>query len=210
MPKKPPKAPFITLMGPDGVGKTTFIEHMELHPNTLGVKGVLTILRKVPQEINSPAEVKPDYLPPHNWLKSIAKLIFRFFEWLFEYYFGDVARARARGFMVAFDRYYFLDMAIDPLRYRYAGPPWLLQLALKLAPGPDLIFLLDAPAEILRSRKQENSIEYLEHLRQVYRSALLPRPDTYLVDVSGSIEETCKQMKAIIIAHSSKSQSVGS
>jgi thymidylate kinase len=204
MPPKPyRKAPFITLMGPDGVGKTTYLEYMETHPDTLGVKGVMTILRKIPSETDTADKVNPIHLPPHNWLKSIVKLIFRFIEWQNEYLFGDVARARSQGYIVAFDRYYFLDMFIDPLRYRYAGPSWLLQLALKLVPDPDLTFLLDAPAEILHSRKQENSIEYLEHWRQVYRAVLLPRPNTYLVDVSGSMEEAFEQIRKIILEYMS-------
>ena len=33
--------------------------------------------------------------------------------------------------------------------------PWLLRAAARLAPGPDLVILLDAPPEVLLSRKQE-------------------------------------------------------
>jgi thymidylate kinase len=197
-PKPLRRTPIITLMGPDGVGKTTHAEYLEAHPGIPGVAGVMTIHRKVTLEPNSPPEKVPANLPPHNLFKSVAKLVFRYFEWLYVYYFGEVAQARSRGFIVACDRFYFLDMLIDPLRYRYGGPSWLVALALKLSPGPDLVFLLDAPAEMLYSRKKEASLDEIEKWRQIYRSRLLQLPNAHLIDVSGTIEEAGEQIRKFI------------
>jgi thymidylate kinase len=189
---------FITMMGPDGVGKTAIVEYLEAHPDLLGVKGVATILRKMSSEHSQAGADNPAPLPPHGRLKSTVKVILRFLEWQFEYYFGQLARARSKGLMIACDRFFFLDLTIDPLRYRYDGPSWLPQLILDWIPTPDLVFLLDAPAEILYARKREDSVENLEYWRKVYRADLLSRPNTFLIDVSGSMEDACRQISAVV------------
>ncbi len=59
---------------------------------------------------------------------------------------------------MVFDRY-LIDTVIDPKRYRYQGPSWVLRTVWRVVPKPDLVILLDAPAEVLHARKQEVPIE---------------------------------------------------
>jgi thymidylate kinase len=72
-----------------------------------------------------------------------------------------------RSTLVVFDRYYH-DLLVDPRRYRYGGPMWLARLIGKLIPQPDLWILLDAPAEVLHSRKKEVSYEETVRQRKEY------------------------------------------
>ena len=54
---------------------------------------------------------------------------------------------------------YLLDAIIDRRRYRYSGPRWLLRFIWRIVPKPDLVLLLDAPPEVIASRKSELPLE---------------------------------------------------
>ena len=66
-----------------------------------------------------------------------------------------------------FDRCFY-DLLVDSRRIRYGGPPWLLRAAARLAPGPDLVILLDAPPDVLRGRKQEVPLAEVARQRAAY------------------------------------------
>jgi thymidylate kinase len=83
-------------------------------------------------------------------------------EW-YAYLFRD-----RRDALLICDRYYH-DLLIDSIRYRYGGPMWVAKLIGKLMPQPDLWVLLDAPVEVLQTRKQEVSWEESERQRQAYK-----------------------------------------
>ena len=73
-----------------------------------------------------------------------------------------------------------LDAIVDPKRYRYGGPIWLLNLIWKITPKPDLIVLLDAPAEVIQQRKKEVPFEetaerLLATVRPAYAQLVLKR-----------------------------------
>jgi thymidylate kinase len=90
-----------------------------------------------------------------------------------EWYRQLIASVYARrGFVVLFDRHYYADFhAYDiagagrpkPLKQRLHG--WLLE---RFYPRPDLVILLDAPAEVLLARKGEGTLALLERRRQDY------------------------------------------
>src|SRR5205085_516852 len=53
---------------------------------------------------------------------------------------------RARCCLSLNDRH-FVDTLVDPRRYRYTGPMRLLNWIWRISPKPDMLILLDAPAE---------------------------------------------------------------
>ena len=90
--------------------------------------------------------------------------------WLADYSLGywlRVFRILLRAKLVVFDRY-LIDTVVDPKRYRYQGPTWVLRLVSRLVPKPDLVILLDAPEAVLHSRKQEVPIEETIRQRAAY------------------------------------------
>jgi thymidylate kinase len=94
----------------------------------------------------------------------------------------------ARSGFVIFDRYYD-DVQIDPQRYRYGGPLWLLGLLKPLVPKPDVTLILDAPEEVVLSRKQEVEPQELRRQRQRYTAYCSRGANTYLINSTSSIAD---------------------
>jgi thymidylate kinase len=83
-----------------------------------------------------------------------------------EFFAGSHLRIRPvtfRGGLVLIGRYYY-DFLVDQRRYRLHVPKGLVRLGLAFLKKPDLILLLDAPADVLQSRKQE--VDFAETARQ--------------------------------------------
>ena len=106
--------------------------------------------------------------------------------------------ARARSTLVLYDRH-FTDILIDPRRYRYGGPRWALRLNAWLAPRPDLVLLLDAPAETLQARKQEVPFAETARQRALYREFVRGLHNGHIVDAGGSREHVAAQAASIIL-----------
>ncbi len=144
---------FIAILGPDGSGKSSVMnaicdglkrEGYETHTFHLRVR-----LRK---DLGEQAPVVDPHgkRPYGQWLSTI-----KVFYLIFYYWWGHFFKVRPllkRNAVVMFDRYYH-DMLVDPKRYCYGGSMWLARLAGKLIPNPGLWILLDAPPEVLQSRK---------------------------------------------------------
>jgi thymidylate kinase len=100
--------------------------------------------------------------------------------------------------IVIFDRYYH-DLLIDTKRYRYKGPLWLVNLIGKILPKPDLVILLDAPAEILQSRKKEVPFSETQRQQNAYRSLVSRLPNGYIVNVAKPFEQVAGEIEGVII-----------
>jgi len=57
---------------------------------------------------------------------------------------------------------------VDQRRYRLCVPPFIVRLGHFFLKKPDLVVLLDAPAEVLQSRKQEVPLTETERQRTAY------------------------------------------
>lgn len=104
-------------------------------------------------------------------LGAIARLVNR---WLEEWYRQILSwYYQIRGFLVIYDRHFFFDYA--PINGALKDPKadrmtekihrWTLK---HLYPKPSLTLFLDAPSEVLMSRKGEATIEYLDTKRNAY------------------------------------------
>lgn len=95
------------------------------------------------------------------------------------------------GRLVLFDRYYRADYHAHDL----AGGDGL-SLAKRLhgaylrrwCPDPDLVIVLDAPADVLHARKQEGTLEELASRRAEYLSYARTAPRSVIVDASRSLD----------------------
>ena len=105
---------------------------------------------------------------------------------------------RAKNTLLIFDRYY-LDLAIDPMRYRFQGPGWLVRQVGKLVPQPDLYILLDAPAEVLQSRKREVSLAESIRQRQAYFDVVSKMKNGIVLDASRPLDEVVAQVNSAIL-----------
>lgn len=159
-----PTGLWVAFMGPDGAGKTTVAEAYRARLSTLFDVGHQHQFHWRPRWLPAPGKLAghseaeivvedPHGKPPRGRLVSLLR--FGYF-WL-DFVLGHWVRVRpllVRRNLVSFDRCYF-DFLVDPRRFRLQVPHWLLRLVASLVPQPDLIFVLDAPASVLRARKQE-------------------------------------------------------
>lgn len=104
---------------------------------------------------------------------------------------------RRRGRLVLFDRYaYDARLPLPPSAGRRTRTRRAL-LARSL-PTPDLVVVLDAPAEVLMGRRAEHSIEVVEAQRRRYAELSRTVPDGVIVDASADADTVRRTVTALI------------
>jgi thymidylate kinase len=183
-----PSGVHLVLLGPDGAGKSTTLSAVgaALAPSFRRVASY----HLAPAILRRPAAahrvVDPHGRPPRSLLGSLLKLAY----WALDYSLGYLLAVRpalARSTLVLFDRY-LVDALVDPRRYRYGGPKLALRAVWRVVPKPDLVILLDAPAEVLRGRKQELPLEEIARQRNAYRTLVEQLPNGHVVDAAHAPE----------------------
>lgn len=196
--------PWAVLLGLDGSGKSSVLARLQEEMQSSQITGVKVFYRRPSAWTHRTepggAGIAHYARPPHGRIKSIAKLGLRALDWWVGYWSRWLPQ-RARGTLILLDRHYFLDLSIDPLRYRYNGPLWLARLIGRFLPEPDLFILLDAPVEVLHGRKQELSPAEAARQRQAYLDLVQQLPNGYVVDASRPLEQVVNQVKQIILDH---------
>jgi thymidylate kinase len=130
---------------------------------------------------------------------SLAALIFVISDWWIGYW-TRIVRQRAKLGLVVFDRH-LLDVLVDPARYRLGGPSWVARAACRLVPRPDLIVVLDAPASVVRARKQEVSTAESQRQSLAYRRLAADVPGAHLVDATMTPEQVVDAVISIVRRH---------
>lgn len=105
----------------------------------------------------------------------------------------------ANGTLILSDRFYFDDVWIDPLKYRYGGSMWLVNRIRKLVPRPDAFILLDAPETVLYARKQEIPFEDVTRLRKAYLEFVATQPHGFCVDASTPLWDVIERTRRILL-----------
>jgi len=179
----------VAILGPDGSGKTTVIEHLEAEfaPAFRGVRRFH--LRPHFGRSSGGAPVSnPHAQEPRGGFTSFLK-IGMFLADYWSSWLREVMPSKLRSSLIVFDRYYH-DLLVDRRRYRlperFALPRWISPLI----PQPDLWLVLDAPAEKLVARKGEISMESARCLTAAYAALADRLPNAVIIDSGGSIEET--------------------
>lgn len=135
----------------------------------------------------------PHSLPPRSTLFSLAKI----FVWLIEEWYANLFLDKKEVLLIC-DRYYH-DLLVDSKRYRYGGPRWAANLVGQLVQKPDLWVLLDAPAEILQSRKREVPFEESSRQRQEYLAFVRSQRNYVIIDASQSLDKVIVDAKRAIV-----------
>lgn len=141
----------------------------------------------------------PHEKPERGRLMSIAKALY----YTVDYVLGYAVRTwpqLVRSTLVVYDRYYE-DLLVDGRRYRYGGPEWVLRWLRPLIPKPDLVFLLDASAEVLHQRKQEVPLPEVRRQRQAYLELVSSMPNGHVIDASQPLDRVVVDVEDAIISH---------
>lgn len=208
-------ATFISVAGPDGAGKTTFIDYFAAQLADLQVKDLDSIriehfrphvfpnIKKLltGQDEQIEAFHDPHRAAPAGRLSSILRLIYY---WL-DYVVGYWARIRQRcitGQTVIFDRYFY-DFIVDPRRSRLSLPSGLTRAFLLLTPKPDIVFILTAAPETIYARKQELPLAEIDRQIEAYRALAQNDPGRFvLLNATQAPEKIARDAISALIARS--------
>jgi len=113
-----------------------------------------------------------------GWFASMSSaVLWQAGEWLSQF-------IRKKNLLLRICEGCYQDLVIDPKKYRYAGPEWFAQLVGRLSPRFDLWILLDAPAEVLRSRSPQIPPDEILRQREAYRAFVMTRKRYVILDAS--------------------------
>ena len=145
----------MALLGPDGAGKSTLARELArtfyfpVRSVYMGLYGAGTAVGR----------------PPNGALEHVGRIMGHLGRQWTGYVRGLYHRSRGR--LVVYDRFGY-DALLRQPRSTWIGSRarrWLLSHAV---PAPDLVLLLDAPPELLRSRKAEHDLASLDIQRRSY------------------------------------------
>jgi thymidylate kinase len=200
-----PTGAWIAFMGPDGCGKSVVIGAVkqQFAPAFRDVLSFHLRPRALPGgAVAGTAVTDPHGQAPRGLIASIAKAFYLAADYFLGYAM-QIAPALCRTRLILFDRYIY-DLLVDSKRVRYGGPSWLLGLVARVVPRPDLIILLDAPAEILWSRKQEVPFDEVVRQRSAYLELARRLPSTVVVNASQPVADVIQEVYRALIAHLSR------
>jgi len=193
-------APWLILIGLDGSGKSSVVNLLQA--NSALFPEVKVFHRRpgvlAPPKPGPAGGIAHYAKPAHNLWMSSLKLVVLWLDWWLGYFFVTLP-ARMRGELVIYDRHVLVELLVDPLRYRYGGPPWLAGLALRLAVQPSCLIFLDAPIPVLLARKREISAEKAEKIRENYHALLKPSPGVVVIDATQPLQTVFFQVKQCLI-----------
>lgn len=206
---------FISVMGADGAGKTTFLDAL-----TLGLATIYSVheiedkckvyhhrptmfpnLGHVAQKAKI-MEADTDFSRPHRakpvgFLSSLVRMVYY---WM-DYLIGGVIILRKNAKndrFTIFDRYIY-DFLVDPYRSRINLPYWLRTTFTRLVPQPRIVFILTTDAEIIHRRKQELSIEEIERQNCELTKLAATSSRFVMLDASKSPNELAREALNVII-----------
>ena len=200
-----PTGCWVAFMGPDGCGKSLVINGVsqEFAPSFRTTRCYHLRPRLIGRKPTNLGPVTdPHGQPPRGLAASVAKVIDLWLDYTVGY-LGRIFPGMIRTELVLFDRCFY-DLLVDSKRIRYGGPPWLLRAAARLAPGPDLVILLDAPPEILRSRKQEVPPAEVARQRAAYLELARNLQSAVVVNAAQPPEDVIRDAIQTVIEHLSR------
>jgi len=187
----------VVFLGPDGVGKSTVIDAVQKRLAPAFLRTTYQTFARGP--LGHRAKPSPHALPPRSLPASLLKACW----WLACYtfgYFTSVYPTLVRGGLVLNHRY-LLDAIVDPRRYRYSGPLALLRAIWHFSPKPDIVIVLDAPADVIHARKEETTLEETTRQRDAYVALAAKTRNAHVVDTSQSPQQTIDDVTNILLDH---------
>ncbi len=193
----------VVLCGPDGSGKSSAGRALveELSVTFAPLKGRQFHWKPPVFSGNRMAQRAPTTDPHAAPARGMmGSLIYFTFHWL-EFFLSAAFRIRPVTFkngLVIIDRWYY-DFFVDQRRYRLRVGLPLVRLGYFFLKKPDLVLLLDAPAEILHQRKPEVALAETRRQREEYLALVRTLPQGRVIDASQPLAGVLRDMKAAVL-----------
>lgn len=180
---------WITFVGVDGSGKSTFIDQLkkDLINPTHGKISVYHFRPKLlparSQKSNPPAIIgaASGTTTFAKWMKDQLKLLYLFCDYFFGYFFKVRVELAGRGGILVFDRY-SLDLLYDPKRINVGKMSYFWTCLWKMLPQPDATFVIMADANQVLCRKQERGLAEIVELQNSLNQLALKDIATYKIN----------------------------
>ena len=188
----------VVLLGPDGSGKSSVVEAVRCG---VAPAFVATQRRTFPPALlrrGSGTNATPHATRERSFISSVIRAVCYWFVYCTLGHYLLIRPAMARATLLLHDRH-LVDALVDPKRYRYGGPRWLLRLIWGLVPKPDLVILLDAPAELVQARKQEVPVEETRRQLAAYRELVSGMRNGRVVDAAMPLREVVAAVEDLIL-----------
>lgn len=203
----------IAVEAPDGTGKTTFINkltqeiahtfvsdisksHIYHHrPNilpNLGAVGEKTGVMKQDKDFTIPHRAKPV-----GFLSSFIRMTYYWLDYVIGMPF--ILRKDAQfDNITIFDRYIY-DFLVDPERTRIKLPYWVRRIFTRMVKQPKIVFVLQAPADVIYKRKQELTIDEINHQLEGFQKLSCLGQRVHFLDATKKPEEIAKDAIKVIL-----------
>lgn len=202
--RRPPGL-WVVLLGPDGCGKSAVAQELfvSFQPTFQPDKSLLVhwkpMVFPLPHRAARGPTTTPHARPPRSRHMSLLALALHWLEYALGYWM-QFRPVLFRNGLVLMDRYHY-DFEVDPRRYRLDVDAGRVQRWFRPLPQPDLVFLLDAPTEILRKRKTEVSEDETRRQQAAYRALAARLPQAHLVDASRPLPSVVDTVRQTILQH---------
>lgn len=201
---KSKKGPFIAFFGPDGSGKSSIIEHVIEFYCGLGMSRNSVSGHFIPPEIPPPHKLffspkkvknqnytKPYSSKPAGFLSSQVRALYYLVAFIIARVFC-VSPLLRQDLIVFYDRY-FLDLIVDPTRYRIRYISKIIKIGYKILRLPDLMFYIDVDQERIIARKKELSPEKIRYLKGRYEELVDKFENMITIDNNSSLNISVEQ-----------------
>jgi thymidylate kinase len=171
----------VAIIGPDGAGKTTLADGLRRALPMPTRYVYLGVWREYPWD---------------RWLRRIAgtRLMMRLLRLSLRSL--QVWWHRCRGRVVLIDRYTYDALLPSDILDRRGR--LTVALVRRLGVQPDLVIVLDAPAEVMYARKGEHGVEELERRRQTYLEVTRAHPHCVVLDAAQPASAVLAQSQSVI------------
>jgi hypothetical protein len=189
----------ITVAGPDGSGKTSFCEALVAGVlRDVDVRRIHHRFAVLPVRGGSTTDTsQPHAQTPYPRGASEAKVLALFGESLLGLLFSARPFVRRGGFLII-ERGWW-DLAVDPARYRLRPSVGLVRALGRLLPTADFLVVLEGPAELLATRKDECSEAELARQVAAWREIVPRRQRTLYIDVSLPLADVVSRATAEVL-----------
>ena len=171
----------LAVLGPDGAGKTTLANALVASVPIPAVSMYLGIWQQ------SPLEERLRKVVGARLLLRLASLLVKA---------ARSAYHRRLGRLVVLDRYTTdADLPASDLDLKARASA---RLARRTNVRPDLMLLLDAPAEVMRARKPEHELAELQQLREAYLGMVARFPQMVVLDAAQPVDTVRRQAAAVL------------